>query len=285
MSLKFIPWHPNQEMSHSQYRLHRSFLSVRRPLSLSLHFPVRVFTNDLAIYQTKVVHLRAMDDSKYQGTSDNALLPEKSPNPLFQVNDLTIRSIYELRWDEEFIYALHSPTGKVTLQLFDKDFNPDLHASDDLLTSLSVPLSGLNNNVPLDLILNVYCTLPQAYSFDVLHDVAKNDVLNHCESRPCAVACRIHASVVIEPFGSNFPSILLSEFSALSLPITVYTPHLESIVDSTDNQSYLWYRDDGLFTLVDLISTVIDLFKILTQDTRSQYGSEVAPVNTIVFGF
>ena len=64
---------------------------------------------------------------------------------------LELRSIYALDWDEEVQVAIHSPASVLTLQLFEKDFCPDLSLSESPLTSMTVPLAPLVPNQTIHL--------------------------------------------------------------------------------------------------------------------------------------
>lgn len=67
------------------------------------------------------------------------------------VPDLTLTSVHDLVWDEEVQLWLHSPASIITLQLFEKDYYVESELSEDLLTSISMPLAALSPGKPIDL--------------------------------------------------------------------------------------------------------------------------------------
>eukprot|EP01053_Blabericola_migrator_P011537 Blabericola_migrator_1__11536@NODE_689_length_6864_cov_83_601000_g500_i0_p2_GENE_NODE_689_length_6864_cov_83_601000_g500_i0NODE_689_length_6864_cov_83_601000_g500_i0_p2_ORF_typecomplete_len680_score103_85ERremodelling/PF14755_6/3_4e02ERremodelling/PF14755_6/0_4_NODE_689_length_6864_cov_83_601000_g500_i04972536 len=203
----------------------------------------RVFLNDKAIYQTRAVSLEKSPNQTLPTQTlgvDHLNQFPSSPSSLSD-QELKLVDVYDLNWHEASSYWIMSPASILTIQLIELDFCPDLRNSEDLLTSISIPLAPLTLNKPLDLILNVLCTLPHAYSLESLLSeseriqtgLAQPDTekkpqppvpepsLRLCP--PTALICKIHVSLTLEQTRHSY-NASLAELAALSLPRGPWTP-------------------------------------------------------------
>eukprot|EP01054_Gregarina_sp_Poly1_P000355 Gregarina_sp_Poly_1__354@NODE_1086_length_5140_cov_448_935344_g288_i1_p1_GENE_NODE_1086_length_5140_cov_448_935344_g288_i1NODE_1086_length_5140_cov_448_935344_g288_i1_p1_ORF_typecomplete_len468_score36_96_NODE_1086_length_5140_cov_448_935344_g288_i11841587 len=204
----------------------------------------RVFLNDKAVYQTRVVNLhKATVDPRSSAVSSvphNA--DQQFPSSVSALSDQSMKliDVYDLEWNEESTYWIYSPATILTIQLIELDFCPDLQNSEDLLTSISIPLAPLTLNKPLDLILNVLCTLPHSYSLESLVSESERVIMAlHADASPplpvqgprltvcppTAIVCKIHVSLTLEQLRRNHTRAF-TEIAALALPRGPWTPNV-----------------------------------------------------------
>src|SRR5699024_1785944 len=119
--------------------------------------------------------------------------------------------------------------------------------SESLLASTTIPICSLTVGEPLDIIISVHCSLPQAYSYQSLVSTLKeqeanaaavaaggrqntsSDVAFPTPSEPVAIVCRTYVSLLLE---CPKVSPMYAEIAALSLPKSIWTP--DTLLDETD---------------------------------------------------
>eukprot|EP01055_Gregarina_sp_Pseudo9_P005195 Gregarina_sp_Pseudo_9__5194@NODE_567_length_2568_cov_11_176354_g536_i0_p1_GENE_NODE_567_length_2568_cov_11_176354_g536_i0NODE_567_length_2568_cov_11_176354_g536_i0_p1_ORF_typecomplete_len680_score108_91_NODE_567_length_2568_cov_11_176354_g536_i0632042 len=197
----------------------------------------RVYLNDKAVYQTRVICLHKGSSMDPKILSASAGAAPASPASLADSN-LRLLDVYDLEWNESSTYWIYSPATILTFQLIELDFCPDLVNSEDVLTSISIPLAPLTLNKPLDLLLNIQCTLPHSYSLESLVSEAERltMAINNPDPAspmpapprlhlcpPTSVVCKVHVSLTLDQTRRTH-NRLMSEIAALSLPRGPWTP-------------------------------------------------------------